>query len=175
MAKRDDAKWISERAKVISTRGLTELNRSLEFQGLFEDKGFPDSTIGHRIRWGIGGRVPLWSIHRVDHGHRMKIGRTDPKDKEAVVKVYGKCREFWTQFEKEFGTNVCYNITGFHLDNEEERQKWLASGGMESVRSSLRKPQGCSVISSMKSGEDIDASAAAAILERGESAAQYQP
>ena len=61
----------------------------------------------------------------------MKIGRTDPKDKEAVAKVYGKCREFWDQFEKEFGSHVCYNITGFHLDNEEERQKWLASGGME--------------------------------------------
>ncbi|OGP96282.1 MAG: hypothetical protein A2157_18560 [Deltaproteobacteria bacterium RBG_16_47_11] len=69
----------------------------------------------------------------------MKIGRTDPKDKEAVAKVYGKCREFWDQFEKEFGSNVCYNITGFHLDNEEERQKWLASGGMEKCAAIVEK------------------------------------
>ncbi len=61
----------------------------------------------------------------------MKIGRTDPQDKKAVAKVYEKCQEFWSRFEKEFGSNVCYNLTGAHLDNEEERQKWLASGGME--------------------------------------------
>ena len=61
----------------------------------------------------------------------MKTGRTDPKDREAVARVYGKCRVFWSQFEEEFGSNVCYNLTGAHLDNEEERQKWLASGGME--------------------------------------------
>ena len=60
----------------------------------------------------------------------MKMGRTDPKDKEIIAKVYGKCQEFWDQFEKEFGSNLCYNLTGFHLDNEEERQKWLASGGI---------------------------------------------
>jgi C_GCAxxG_C_C family probable redox protein len=61
----------------------------------------------------------------------MKVGRTDPKDKEGVSKVYGKCQEFWNQFEKEFGSTLCYNIIGVHLDNEEERQTWLASGGME--------------------------------------------
>ena len=61
----------------------------------------------------------------------MKQGRTDPKDKEAVSKVYAKCQEFWNQFEKEFGSTLCYNIIGVRLDNEEERQKWLASGGME--------------------------------------------
>jgi C_GCAxxG_C_C family probable redox protein len=61
----------------------------------------------------------------------MKMGRADPKDKEAAANVYSKCQEFWNQFEKEFGSNLCYNITGAHLDNEEERQKWLASGGME--------------------------------------------
>ncbi len=61
----------------------------------------------------------------------MKIGRTDPKDKKSVAKVYEECREFWGQFEKEFGSNICYNLIGAHLDNEEERQRWLASGGME--------------------------------------------
>jgi C_GCAxxG_C_C family probable redox protein len=61
----------------------------------------------------------------------MKMGRTDPKDKQAVSKVYTKCQEFWNQFEKEFGSTVCYDLIECHLDNEEERQKWLASGGME--------------------------------------------
>jgi C_GCAxxG_C_C family probable redox protein len=60
----------------------------------------------------------------------MKMGRTDPTDKETVSRVYTKCQQFWDQFEKEFGSNICYNITGYHLNNEEERQKWLASGGM---------------------------------------------
>jgi len=69
----------------------------------------------------------------------MKIGRTDPKDKEAVAKVYGKCQEFWSQFEKEFGSNVCYDLIGARLDNEEERQKWLASGGMEKCTKIVEK------------------------------------
>ncbi len=69
----------------------------------------------------------------------MKMGRADPKDKEAVSKVYAKCQEFWNQFEKEFGSNLCYNIIEAHLDNEEERQKWLASGGMEKCASMVEK------------------------------------
>ncbi len=69
----------------------------------------------------------------------MKMGRTDPKDKEAVTKVYGRCQEFWNQFEKEFGSNLCYHITGYHLDNEEERQRWLTSGGTEKCRELVKK------------------------------------
>ena len=69
----------------------------------------------------------------------MKLGRTDPKGKEAVSKVYAKCQEFWNQFEKEFGSTLCYNIIGIHLDNEEERQKWLASGGMEKCAKIVEK------------------------------------
>jgi C_GCAxxG_C_C family probable redox protein len=69
----------------------------------------------------------------------MKLGRTDPKDKETVAEVYGKCQEFWNQFEKEFGSNLCYNIVGFHLENEQERQKWLASGGMEKCANVVEK------------------------------------
>jgi C_GCAxxG_C_C family probable redox protein len=90
----------------------------------------------------------------------MKIGRADPKDKEAVAKVYRRCREFWNQFEKGFGGNVCYNIIGFHLDNEEERQKSLTSGGMEKCAALVEKPRECSAIFSMKSTEDIDTSTA---------------
>jgi len=69
----------------------------------------------------------------------MKMGRTDPKDKETVSEVYAKCQQFWSQFEKEFGSNLCYNIIGAHLDNEEERQKWLASGGMEKCAGIVEK------------------------------------
>ena len=69
----------------------------------------------------------------------MKMGRTDPKDKQAVSKVYTKCQEFWNQFEKEFGSNLCYDLIGVHLDREEERQKWLTSGGMEKCSKIVEK------------------------------------
>jgi C_GCAxxG_C_C family probable redox protein len=61
----------------------------------------------------------------------MKMGRTDPKDRRTLQKVYDNCQRFWEQFEKEFGNITCFNLTGIHLDNEEERQKWLAAGGRE--------------------------------------------
>ena len=69
----------------------------------------------------------------------MKLGRTNPKDKEAVSKVYAKCQEFWNQFEKEFGNIECYPLIGFHLDNEEERQRWLKQGGMEKCAAIVEK------------------------------------
>jgi len=72
----------------------------------------------------------------------MKMGRTDPKDKEAISKIYKKCQEFWSQFEKELGSNLCYDIIGVHLDNEEERQKWLVSGGMKKCASIVEKTAG---------------------------------
>ena len=72
----------------------------------------------------------------------MKTGRTDPKDKEGVAKVYEKCREYWDRFEKEFGSNVCYDIIGFRLDNEEERQKWLTSGGLKKCEAVVEKTAG---------------------------------
>jgi len=82
----------------------------------------------------------------------MKMGRSDPKDKETLSRVYGKCREFWDRFEKEFGSNVCYDLTGTHLDNEEERQKWLVSGGMEKCAAVVKKTAAmlCDFIDEMK-------------------------
>lgn len=59
----------------------------------------------------------------------MKMGRTDPKDRERVSKVGEKCRQFWGQFEKELGSTECYGLLGYHLDIPEERQQWLDSGG----------------------------------------------
>lgn len=69
----------------------------------------------------------------------MKRGRSDSKDKEAIAKIYGKCQEFWRLFEKEFGSCYCYDLIRCHLDNEEERQKWLASGGMEKCATIVEK------------------------------------
>ena len=69
----------------------------------------------------------------------MKMGRTDPKDKEAVTRVYSKCQELWNQFEKEFGSTECYQLTGVHLDNEQERQQWLATGGHEKCAAIVEK------------------------------------
>ncbi len=59
----------------------------------------------------------------------MKMGRTDPKDGKTQQKVNEKCQQVWNRFEKEFGSVNCFDIIGAHLDNEEERQKWLAAGG----------------------------------------------
>lgn len=69
----------------------------------------------------------------------MRLGRADPKDREAVSKVYEKCQQFWNRFEKEFGSCICYDLISCHLDNEEERQKWLASGGMETCCKIVQK------------------------------------
>ncbi len=72
----------------------------------------------------------------------MKMGRSDPKDKEALTKIYGKCQAFWKEFEKEFGSCYCYDLINCHLDNEEERQKWLASGGLEKCTDIVGKTAG---------------------------------
>jgi hypothetical protein len=69
----------------------------------------------------------------------MKMGRTDPKDRGTVLKVYEKCEQFWKQFEEEFGSTGCYNLIGYHLDNEEERQKWLDEGGMKKCGAIVEK------------------------------------
>jgi C_GCAxxG_C_C family probable redox protein len=75
-------------------------------------------------------------------GIGMKMGRTDPKDKNAISKIYEKCRQFWGEFERQFGSHLCYDIIGYHLDNEEERQKWLAAGGMEKCAAIVEKTAG---------------------------------
>jgi C_GCAxxG_C_C family probable redox protein len=69
----------------------------------------------------------------------MKFGRTDPKDQDRKEKVYEKCHEFWDRFEKELGSGYCSTLIGCHLDNEKERQKWLASGGMEKCSAIVEK------------------------------------
>ena len=105
--------------------------------------GYKDSLIP-RMATGFGGGIARkGSICGAFTGSimaiGMKMGRTDPQDKESLMKVQSKCQELWSQFEKEFGSNICYNIIGVHLDREEERQKWLTSGGMEKCGGLIEK------------------------------------
>lgn len=69
----------------------------------------------------------------------MKMGRTDPNDKETLLKVYEKCQQFWNQFEREFGSRDCYGLIGYHLDNPTEHQKWMETGGREKCLAIVEK------------------------------------
>ena len=69
----------------------------------------------------------------------MKYGRKDPKDQDSKEKVYKECYRFWERFEKEFGSCYCYDLIGCHLDNEEERQRWVAAGGMQKCSDLVEK------------------------------------
>lgn len=69
----------------------------------------------------------------------MKMGRTDPKDRETVLKVYDTCQKFWDRFEKEFGSRDCYDLIGVHLDDPEGQKRWAASGGREKCTEIVRK------------------------------------
>jgi C_GCAxxG_C_C family probable redox protein len=69
----------------------------------------------------------------------MKMGRMDPTDREALVKIYEKCNQFWDKFEKEFGSRECYNLIGYHLDNPEELKKWIESGGRQKCAAIVEK------------------------------------
>ena len=69
----------------------------------------------------------------------MKMGRTDPKDRETLLKVYEKCQQYWEKFEKEFGSRDCYALIGYHLDDPEENRKWLESGGREKCTAIIEK------------------------------------
>jgi C_GCAxxG_C_C family probable redox protein len=69
----------------------------------------------------------------------MKMGRTDHTDREALSKTYDKCSHFWEKFEEEFGSNICYNLTGCHFDNPEELKKWIESGGRQKCAAIVEK------------------------------------
>ena len=154
MATKDDVKRVSEKAKGYFEQGFNWAESiSLSFKEYF---GIQDSIIP-RLATGYGGGIGrkgslcgafTGSIMAIG----MKLGRTDPKDRETVSKIYEKCQQFWYQFEKEFGSTLCYNIIGVHLDNEEERQKWLASGGMEKCAKIVEKTAQmlCDFVNEMK-------------------------
>ena len=60
----------------------------------------------------------------------MKMGRTEAQDQNRKENTYTRSYQFWDRFEKEFGSCECYVLIGCHLDNPEERRRWLDSGGM---------------------------------------------
>lgn len=141
MAEKDEAKKISEKAKSYFDQGFNWAESiSLSFK---EYLGIKDSLLP-KLATGFGGGIGrkgslcgafTGSIMAIG----MKLGRTNANDKDAVAKVYSKCQEFWSQFEKEFGSNLCYDIIRVRLDNDEERKKWLASGGMEKCSKIVEK------------------------------------
>ena len=141
MAEKDEVKRVSENAKRYFDQGFNWAESiSLSFK---EYLGIKDSILP-KLATGFGGGIGrkgslcgafTGSIMAIG----MKLGRTNATDKNAVAKVYSECQEFWSQFEKEFGSNLCYDIIEVHLDNEEERQKWLASGGMEKCSKVVEK------------------------------------
>lgn len=103
-----------------------------------------DPSILPRIATGFGGGIGrkgsvcgafTASIMAIG----MKMGRTDPKDRETLLLVYEKCQQFWDQFEKEFGSRNCYDLVGLHLDDPEEHKKWLTSGGREKCMDIVEK------------------------------------
>lgn len=113
---------------------------SLSFK---EYLGYQDSIVP-KLATGFGGGVGLkgslcgaltGSVMAIG----MKIGRDDPKDRKAALNVYEKCREFWDQFEKEFGSGDCYKLIGYHLDSPEENKQWSASGGREKCAAIVEK------------------------------------
>jgi len=61
----------------------------------------------------------------------MKGGRVNPNDQDSKERVYKATYQFWDWFEKKFGNSQCHLLIGCHLDNEKERKKWLAAGGMK--------------------------------------------
>jgi len=82
----------------------------------------------------------------------MKMGRTDPKDRETLLKVYEKCQQFWGKFENEFGSRNCYDLIGLHLDDPEENKKWAETGGREKCTAIVEKTAGmlCDLLRELK-------------------------
>ena len=61
----------------------------------------------------------------------LRLGRTVSTDKESASKVYEKSRRLLEHFEKEFGSTICYTLTGCNFDDRAESEKWRAAGGVK--------------------------------------------
>jgi hypothetical protein len=82
----------------------------------------------------------------------MISGRKNPEDQVSKERVYKACYEFGKRFDQEFGSTVCYDLIKCHLDDPQERQKWLDSGGMEKCTAIVEKTAGmlCEFIDKME-------------------------
>lgn len=61
----------------------------------------------------------------------MKFGSEKLDDLDSLIRSYEPAKELYRRFEKEFGSRYCIGIIGFDLNNPNDRQKWLESGGWE--------------------------------------------
>ena len=104
----------------------------------FKDSALPQLASGFGGGIGLKGSI-CGALTGAVMAIGMKMGRTDPKDRATLQKGYDKCQQFWGQFEREFGNINCFNIVGVHLDNKEDRQKWLAAGGREKCADLVEK------------------------------------
>ena len=108
--------------------------------------GYEDSFIP-RLATGFGGGIGrkgslCGAFTGAIMAIGMKMGRTDPKDRETLLKVYEKCQQFWEKFKKEFGSRDCYDLIGLHLDDPEENKKWAETGGREKCTAIVEKTAG---------------------------------
>jgi len=69
----------------------------------------------------IGGAIALG----------MFFGSEKLDDFDALVKSYEPIKDYYRRFEREFGSRYCIAIIGYDLNNPNERQRWLDSGGWE--------------------------------------------
>ena len=68
-----------------------------------------------------------------------KVGRKDAQDRDGRDKATGGARGFWDRFEGEFGSTECRALTGCRMDDESDRQRWLAGGGSEKCRDMVER------------------------------------
>lgn len=61
----------------------------------------------------------------------MKFGSEKLNDIDSLIRSYDPGKELYRKFEKEFGSRYCIGIIGFDLNNPNDRQRWLDSGGWE--------------------------------------------
>lgn len=61
----------------------------------------------------------------------MKFGSEKLDNLDSLIKSYEPGKELYRKFEKEFRSRYCIGIIGFDLNNPNDRQRWLESGGWE--------------------------------------------
>ena len=111
---------------------------------IFKDELGEEGSFLPRIATGFGGGIGRrGSLCGAFTGSVMvlglKFGRTEPKDEDRREKTYALGYQFWDRFEKEFGSCCCYDLTGCHFDQPEERKKWRDSGGMDKCTAIVEK------------------------------------
>jgi C_GCAxxG_C_C family probable redox protein len=103
-----------------------------------------DSPLIPRIATGFGGGFGLkGSLCGVLVGSIMaiglKFGRSDIKDREALLTTNTKVKGFLDRFETEFGAKDCAHLAGYRIEDKEEWKKWIDSGGVKRCNAMLNR------------------------------------